>query len=170
MNTSQRSCIRDGDLEGTTGVRPCLQIACWAILGYSHSEWFVSELSDLPLCIFTSRKAVQKCSFPLFSFTANSKTLIHFSYSCNLHNKFLIRSILGHHLPKLNLRMRRHCTLDRGEMKHCKEWIWTIVLESLYEHIAIGIRDSFKPKVSANLCRHTFLHFFFYIFPHQHTT
>ena len=116
MNTSQRSYIRDDDLEETTGVRPGLQIACWAILGYSHSEWFVSELSDLPLCIFTARKAVQKCSFPFFSFTTNSKTFIPFSYCRDLCNKFLLRSTLGHHLPKLNLCTRRHCTLDRGGM------------------------------------------------------
>ena len=78
MNTSQRSCIRDDDLEETIGVRPGLQIACWAILRYSHFEWFVSELSDLPLCIFTSRKAVQKCSFPFFLSRQTPKHLFLF--------------------------------------------------------------------------------------------
>ena len=68
------------------------------------------------LYVFLLHEICAEIFFPIFSFTTNSKTLILFSYCCNLHNKFLLRSILGYHLPKLNLRMRRHCTLDRRGM------------------------------------------------------
>ena len=63
----------------------------------------------------------------------------------------MLRSTLGHHLPKLNLRLRGHCTLDRGGMFGQPQPLQGMNLNhrtgKLYEYTAIGIRDSFKPKV-----------------------
>ena len=68
------------------------------------------------LYVFLLHEKLYRNVLSHFFFTTNSKTFIPFSYCRDLYNKFLLRSTLGHHLPKLNLRMRRHCTLDRGGM------------------------------------------------------